>query len=281
MSLELQDGDDSGRRRLTSPLARESEDVALGPALVYLMGWRVRSRALMVMLLDQLSNAFFLAVVYLVRYLADVVLSPKLRGKDTSNMLLLPNRSATALILGFSYVVPSLVLLIGDCLETICPSAEGGGRRFLSIYINHSEATRSEALVQELMLATDVTAWPAPRKGCVFLLKLLKGLGKVVCMAAFMVGLGGGHSSSVLPLLIYVMAILLFPRHRRYKYTVVAAHTAVGVYIAFASRQVLNGELSLGEFLVTLLICRDLGNQLASIYDNQADAMQSSARTSI
>lgn len=111
-------------------------------------------KSLVTLVFDQLKNANMYLRLTLSAYLVNVVFN--IHDESTAAHLLVPNRAATASMIGLLYIIPMMALHLWDHLK-IKMDVEGQTRVFLSSclfrkYLNYSEESRQDVAPAEMQL---------------------------------------------------------------------------------------------------------------------------------
>eukprot|EP00747_Dinoflagellata_sp_TGD_P074057 gnl/TRDRNA2_/TRDRNA2_158171_c4_seq1.p1 gnl/TRDRNA2_/TRDRNA2_158171_c4~~gnl/TRDRNA2_/TRDRNA2_158171_c4_seq1.p1 ORF type:complete len:859 (+),score=147.28 gnl/TRDRNA2_/TRDRNA2_158171_c4_seq1:373-2577(+) len=289
-------------------------------------------KSILIASMDQLHNAYYMMTIFLRVYLVDVVLNFK--HEETLDRLLVPNnRKLTAICLGLAWILPNFLLLALEVLKVGPLDLGTRIRLHLRVnlfrkYLNYSEDSRAAAPIQDLTKAMAVDIPSLVERSFLSAFELLRGLGKICCVAIFIMN---QDKKNAIPLLIYPIAMLAFISCRQRQQLklmsdesagdseaqgmLVRAVTgfglitdykqrsfvveryeqllskqggpemklikfnfwneqlvpwltliAIGGYIALGSQEVLSGDVSLGQFLATINVYKDLGDRFEGVY---------------
>lgn len=317
--------------------ALQAVSVSLLTNYMWFAFWRVPTvwwKTILIGCLDQLKNVYYLMTIFLKVYLVDTVLNMK--EDSPEHPLLVPgSRNATAMLLGVIWVAPNFVLFASDYCKVRFFEIGFFIRKHLRVnlfrkYLNYDDEARSEVQITEITTAMESDIPDLVSNGYTLLFELGQGLGKVVCVAAFMLV---KDASSALPLLIYPSLMFFWIRGRRDQALTLEAESGeaqaqtlsmvvrlvrrihmitaygqrekvvdefegtiarqreltkrvsmftffdgqlmswitimcMGLYIGLVSQAVLAGSLSLGTFLATINVYKDLGDRFDGVYQN-------------
>jgi len=171
------------------------------------VGWRT----LLLLTMNQLQNVYVFFTLYVNVYLVDVLFNTT--EKETSQRLLLPDRSQTAVVIGIMYVLPMFFIHAWDYLA-IELDIGGLSEHFLRAnlfrkYLNYSEESRSKVQPQD-MHVTIVTDTSEVAEGYAAFLKVLRMFSKLLILSFFILQENPGALLSVvtMPTFLFIFGVL-------------------------------------------------------------------------
>ncbi|CAE7753272.1 Abcb9 [Symbiodinium sp. CCMP2456] len=290
-------------------------------------------KTILVLLLANLGNLYYLATIFLRVYLVDTVLNTE--DPSTSDRLWVRgDRDATAVALGLAWILPNFLLLGTDYFEMAVLEMGFNIRYHLRVnlfrkYLRYTPESRAKVPVQDLKISIMEDIPDLVSDGYLIIFELWAMLGKIVMVGIFMLR---KHPRSAVPLFVYpiLISIYLAVTYRR-RLALMAKEgegqsatigtlmhvnnaqkligsynkrsyvvrrfeeslrnqrkwvmdlkffefwngqlipwitlLAIGTYIGLSSRLVLGGSTSLGSFLATINVYKDLGDRFATILE--------------
>eukprot|EP00931_Biecheleriopsis_adriatica_P058829 TRINITY_DN35100_c0_g1_i1.p1 TRINITY_DN35100_c0_g1~~TRINITY_DN35100_c0_g1_i1.p1 ORF type:complete len:884 (+),score=135.69 TRINITY_DN35100_c0_g1_i1:43-2694(+) len=329
------------------PSSRFQKEIELGSDALHKVGarllmsfmwftWRhvptIWWKSIVMIVLAQLGNIYYLMTIELKVYLVDVCLN--MSDESTMDRLIVPgSRKLTAAALGVLWILPNFLLLAAGYFEMSVLEMGYHIRQHLRVnlfrkYLNYTSESRAEVPIQDLKssMMDDIPA--LVKNGYLLVFELIKKVGKVLCVALFLLH---RHPRAAVPLVIYPLLIVSFlgVRHKRRVWLLSQAQggesrtqgwlihadsafelvqdyqsrgkivqafmnvlsnqrqlgasfkrfsfwngmlipwitiVATGCYIALAGHLVCDNMLSLGSFLATINLYKDLGDRFEGIY---------------
>ncbi|CAE7209335.1 Abcb9 [Symbiodinium microadriaticum] len=291
----------------------------------------IRWKTCLCLLLSMLGNAYYLSTIFLRVYLVDTVLDNITPG--TAEKLWFPgDRNSTSVAVGLAWILPNFILLGADYFEMAVLEMGFYIRYHLRVnlfrkYLNYTEQSRQLVPLQDLKISMMEDIPELVSQGYLIIFELWSMLGKIVCIAYFMLR---KHPHSAIPLFAYPILIFIYVQctyTRRLSLmakegegqsdttgAIMHLHTAqrlvnyynangyvvsqfenilrrqrsltmdlksfefwnsqlipwitllaIGNYMAMSSRVVLSGNTSLGSFLATINVYKDLGDRFTTI----------------
>lgn len=287
-------------------------------------------KSIVIFLLDQMQNAYYYMTILIRVYLVDKVLNPEFT--DLDELLVAGHRFHTACVLGAVYIIPSWLILINEWLKVGLLDMNGVIQKHLRVnlfrkYLNYSEAAREECPLSVVSAAMKGDIGDIVNNSYIALFELLRGVGKILCVATFILR---KDKTSAIPLLIYPIAMICFMSCRYGRQVRLASQSSnseqetqsmlvrtvmsfglitdykqrshvvsrfermlnenvantkalnmfnfgaeqlipnmsvvfIGVYIAIGARLVIDKKISLGSFLATINVYKDLGDRFENV----------------
>ncbi|CAE7226685.1 msbA, partial [Symbiodinium sp. KB8] len=290
-------------------------------------------KTILVLLLANLGNLYYLATIFLRVYLVDTVLNTE--DPSTSERLWVPgDRDATAVALGLAWILPNFLLLGTDYFEMAVLEMGFNIRYHLRVnlfrkYLRYTPESRAKVPIQDLKISIMEDIPDLVSDGYLIIFELWAMLGKIVMVGIFMLR---KHPRSAVPLFVYpiLISVYLAVTYRR-RLALMAKEgegqsatigtlmhvnnaqkligcynkrsyvvrrfeeslrnqrkwvmdlkffdfwnaqlipwitlLAIGTYIGLSSRLVLSGTTSLGSFLATINVYKDLGDRFSTILE--------------
>jgi len=290
-------------------------------------------KTILVLLLANLGNLYYLATIFLRVYLVDTVLNTE--DPSTSERLWVPgDRDATAVALGLAWILPNFLLLGTDYFEMAVLEMGFNIRYHLRVnlfrkYLRYTPESRAKVPIQDLKISIMEDIPDLVSDGYLIIFELWAMLGKIVMVGIFMLR---KHPRSAVPLFVYpiLISVYLAVTYRR-RLALMAKEgegqsatigtlmhvnnaqkligcynkrsyvvrrfeeslrnqrkwvmdlkffdfwnaqlipwitlLAIGTYIGLSSRLVLGGTTSLGSFLATINVYKDLGDRFSTILE--------------
>eukprot|EP00931_Biecheleriopsis_adriatica_P043251 TRINITY_DN24735_c0_g1_i1.p1 TRINITY_DN24735_c0_g1~~TRINITY_DN24735_c0_g1_i1.p1 ORF type:complete len:916 (+),score=161.52 TRINITY_DN24735_c0_g1_i1:50-2749(+) len=167
-------------------------------------------KSLLMVLLAQVGNAYYLATLYLRVYLVDIVLN--IEDPSSLDRLLVPeNRAKTAMLMGALWVLPNFFVLGAECIQIYCLEMGFNIRKHLRVnifrkYLNYTSASRAEVPLQDLkaMIMDDIPDLVSD--GYLAIFEFMGMAGKLAFVTYFLMR---KHWTSGLPVFGYMVIIAL------------------------------------------------------------------------
>jgi len=166
-------------------------------------------KSMLTLVLDQLSNAYYVMSLFMRVYLIDVILNVK--DESTNERLIVPGeRGLSALMLAVAWFTPNVILLGIDIYVSRGLDMGFAIRKYLRVnlfrkMLFYNDESRQKVPLHNLTEALGGTIPDVTAHGYLGLFEVLKDLGKVACVAFFLIL---HHPSSVLGLIVFPAAIL-------------------------------------------------------------------------
>ena len=165
----------------------------------------------LVLLLSMLGNAYYLATIFIRVYLVDTVLDTS--HPESSSRLLFPGDPyLTAAALGAAWILPNFILLAADYFQMAVLEMGFNIRYYLRVnlfrkYLHYTAQSRAKVPVQDLKISMMDDIPELVEEGYLILFELWAMLGKIACIAYFMLR---KHPESGIPLLVYPLIMAIF-----------------------------------------------------------------------
>eukprot|EP00435_Cladocopium_sp_Y103_P057483 s244_g19.t1 len=169
-------------------------------------------KTILVLLLANLGNAYYLATIFIKVYLIDTVLN--LKDEHSSDRLWIPgDRNATAICLGLAWVLPNLILLGSDYFEMKVLEMGFNIRYHLRVnlfrkYLRYTKESRAMVPIQDLKISIMEDIPDMVSDGYLILFELWAMLGKIAMVTIFMLKKTPG--SALAPLAVYPILIAVY-----------------------------------------------------------------------
>lgn len=169
-------------------------------------------KTILVLLLANLGNAYYLATIFIKVYLIDTVLN--LKDEHSMDRLWIPgDRNATAICLGLAWVLPNLILLGSDYFEMKVLEMGFNIRYHLRVnlfrkYLRYTKESRAMVPIQDLKISIMEDIPDMVSDGYLILFELWAMLGKIAMVTIFMLKKTPG--SALAPLAVYPILIAIY-----------------------------------------------------------------------
>lgn len=178
----------------------------------------IQRKSVIMALLDQLSNLYYLLTIFLRVYLIDVVLNFK-DPETEQHLWVQDSRQETAVCVALLWTLPHLVLILVGRLKVGPLFMDGPIMTHYRVnlfrkYLNYKTESREHVPVGDLVNAMGTDIKDITQKGYLSVFQLLENFGKLCCVAFFICS---KNPTNAIPLLIYPVAILLIELQRRTK----------------------------------------------------------------
>ena len=168
-------------------------------------------KTILVLLLSNLGNMYYLATIFIKVYLIDTVLNTK--DPRTLEHLWIPgDRHGTAILLGLAWVLPNIILLATDYFEMAVLEMGFNIRYHLRVnlfrkYLRYTKESRAKVPIQDLKISIMEDIPEVVSEGYLILFELWAMLGKIAMVMIFMIRETPGALQT---LAIYPVLIVLY-----------------------------------------------------------------------
>ena len=190
----------------------------------------IRWKTCLYMLLSMLGNAYYLSTIFLRVYLVDTVLDNITPG-TSERLWFKGDRDATSIALGLAWILPNFILLGSDYFAMKVLEMGFGIRYHLRVnlfrkYLNYTDRSHHMVPLQDLKISMMEDIPELVSQGYLIIFDLWAMLGKVACIAFFMLR---KHPHSAVPLFAYPILIFIYLQCTCHGSTFVpsACHTTV------------------------------------------------------
>lgn len=169
-------------------------------------------KTILVLLLANLGNAYYLATIFIKVYLIDTVLNLKDEHSE-ERLWIHGDRNATAICLGLAWVLPNLILLGSDYFEMRVLEMGFNIRYHLRVnlfrkYLRYTKESRAMVPIQDLKISIMEDIPDMVSDGYLILFELWAMLGKIGMVTIFMLKKTPG--SALAPLAVYPILIAIY-----------------------------------------------------------------------
>jgi len=171
----------------------------------------IQWKTILVLLLANLGNAYYLATIFLRVYLVDTVLNTEDPSAE-DRLWVTGDRTSTAFLLGLAWVLPNFILLGTDYIEMKVLEMGFNIRYHLRVnlfrkYLRYTPESRAEVPIQDLKISIMEDIPEVVSEGYMVIFELWAMLGKIAMVSIFMLR---KHPRSAIPLVIYPALIVVY-----------------------------------------------------------------------
>ncbi|CAK8999519.1 Methionine import ATP-binding protein MetN [Durusdinium trenchii] len=176
-------------------------------------------KTILVLLLANLGNAYYLATIFIKVYLIDTVLNTK--DPEAEERLWIPgDRNGTAVCLGLAWVLPNIILLASDYFEMKGLEMGFNIRNHLRVnlfrkYLRYTSESRAAVPVQDLKIAIMEDIPDVVADGYLIIFELWAMLGKIGMVTIFMLKKTPGTALQTLAFYPILIALYLWCTYKR------------------------------------------------------------------